>query len=474
MCAVVAGVAGAGGGSVRGRGGEENIVQNKLASSNNEFAFDLYKKICHRHNDDDDGRSNIFLSPASISTALAMVYMGTRGDTKKQMMSSMYLSVYKTNEDVNEEFKALLQILNSAQNYTLVIANRLFGQERHKFKEEFLRDTKTYYKASLEAVDFQHDPDVSRRHINDWVAEKTSQKIKDLLPSGSISSATTLVLVNAIYFKGIWLTQFKRENTRNLPFHLSIVEKSSIEMMKINEGEFNYYNDSHNDCQVLELPYVGHQASMFIILPNNIEGLPRVENVLEADRIDEILKRVRSRKVDLIFPKFVINQGVALKQFLQSMGIEDLFDAGKADLSGIDGSKSLVVTEVMHKAFVEVNEEGTEAAGSTGIEISFKSIRFPEKIQFIVDRPFLFFIVERTTGTVLFLGRFIRPPRASDGNIGIFGQTAEQRGRGGEPNEDGSSSKNNFSPTFETSCSSTVAIFIFIAIVNYYGLCLPS
>lgn len=389
----------------------DRIDQSKLPNSINEFAFELYRAICKSVDD-----NNIIISPASIATALAMVYIGARGETRRQMTSAMHLNVYNSSDETSlkKDFRKLIQTLSKPQNnYTLYIANRLFGQEGYNFTDEFCQDTEDYFKAPLETLDFSNNPNNSRVHINEWVAEQTSDKIKDLLPDGIITTLTKLALVNAIYFKGLWSNQFDKQATKSETFYLSVSEMTQVDMMHLGRKRLNYYNSSELGCQVVELPYIGNQSSMFILLPHDIKSLSAVESRLGADPLDRMFTGLKSGvEVRLNLPRFTIrDQGVVLNECLKAIGMVDMFDEAKANLSGIDGTTELCVSNVIHKAYVEVNEEGTEAAAATGAVVNFRSIAPDKVIDFVANRPIIFLIVDKATHSIMFLGRLTRPAR---------------------------------------------------------------
>lgn len=405
----------------------DRIDQRKLPNSINEFAIDLYRAVCKSVDDD-----NVILSPASIATALGMVYIGARGETRTQMASVMHLDVYNSSDETSlkKDFKKLIQTLSKPQdNYTIYIANRLFDQEGYNFTDEFCQDTEDYFKAPLETLDFSNNPNSSRVHINDWVAEQTSEKIRDLLPDGIITALTRLVLVNAIYFKGLWLNQFDKQATKPETFYLSVSEKTQVDMMYLGRKRLNYYNSSELGCQIVELPYIGNQSSMFILLPHDIKSLSPVESRLGADILDKIFRGLKSGvEVRLTLPKFTIHdEGVVLNECLKAIGMVDLFDEAKANLSGIDGTTELCVSTVIHKAFVEVNEEGTEAAAATGAIVNFRSIAPDKVIDFVANRPFIFLIADKATHCILFLGRLTRPPRKDADTNTSFPETTPRQ-----------------------------------------------
>lgn len=274
----------------------DGIQQNQFATANNDFAFSLYKAIGKSN-----AGGNVFLSPASISIGLGMVYAGAAGETKTQMTTAMRLSNFDS-DSVNEEFRGLLDSLAAPENnYTLLVANRLFGRKDYEFRREFIQVTEDYYKAALEVLDFADEPGKSRLVINDWVAMKTADRIKDLLPDGSIDDLTALVLVNAIYFKGLWANPFDGSATKQRTFHLSRSGVTSIEMMSMDVKDLGYFNSTRLRSAVLELPYVGGRASMFVFLPSDVEGLDWVENQLDAQTLGEVFNNLRTEKVSYDF-----------------------------------------------------------------------------------------------------------------------------------------------------------------------------
>jgi len=391
---------------------------DELSKANNAFAVDLYKQI----GDANNGK-NLFFSPISISTAFGMVSLGTRGTTREQTKAVLHLDKISSDETVKEAFKQLLTAFkDQANNYTLHMVNRLFGSAAFEFHDQFIQETQIYFEASLERLDFVGKAEESRRHINEWVEEQTNQKIRDLLPGGTIDAQTILVIVNAIYFKALWVFPFGNKLTELGPFRLSKAQMEDVEMMHLNDEEYlNYHNSSELKCEVLELPYQGNKASMFVFLPYDVDGLPNLEKQLTGVKLTDTLSKVQRQNMVVQLPKFSIDQDIALKKFLHMMGMVDLF-GDSADLSGI-GSGRLAVTDAIHKAFVNVSESGTEAAAATGIIIGLTSAYNPSPTNFIVDRPFLFLIYEKNTQSVLFMGRLVKPPTAKE-SIGKFGETA--------------------------------------------------
>lgn len=392
-----------------------NNNQNTISDSLNEFAFDLYRELINSSSGE-----NVFLSPYSISSALAMVYLGARKNTKSQMASALHLDVLgntsnSNNRGIGEEFKKLISGMEQSDNSNLKlnVANRLFTTKTLTLKKKYLREVKSYLNVSVKPLDFLGDGPGSKLFINRWVSTKTSGRINDLISDGMIKSDTKLILVNAIYFKGLWKKSFYLKSTRKQKFHVSREQTASVQMMHLPKEHLNVHISSELDSIVAELQYVGDRCSMFIFVPRDLDGLAKVENLLDAKHLYRILRSVERTKVNLDLPRFTMKKGVNLKQTLMNVGIKDGFSKGRADLSGIEGSRRLSVDEAVHKAFVEVNENGTEAAGATGISILFKSrLRVPEYVLDIkADRPFLFLIVEKTSNVVLFLGRLVDPRR---------------------------------------------------------------
>uniref|UniRef100_A0A8C2E412 Serpin B6 n=1 Tax=Cyprinus carpio TaxID=7962 RepID=A0A8C2E412_CYPCA len=318
-------------------------------------------------------------------------------------------------DQIHSSFTKLMSELNKpGAPYVLSLANRLYGEQSYQFVEKFLNDAKIYYKAGLEEVDFKKKSEAVRLDINKWVETNTQEKIKDLLPQGSISEITKLVLVNAIYFKGNWLVKFPKEATRDGQFKLNKNRTKPVKMM-YQESKFPLAFIPEMNSQVLELPYVGKNLSMLIILPNKIEdettGLQKLEKALTYEKLMEWTKpsKMLQEKVEVSLPRFKMEETYDnIKSFLISMGMEDVFDERKVNLSGMSPNNDLVVTKVIHKAFVEVNEEGTEAAAATGVIIAGFSMPLPPKT-FIADHPFLFFIRHNPSNSILFYGRFCSP-----------------------------------------------------------------
>ncbi|XP_012679175.2 leukocyte elastase inhibitor-like [Clupea harengus] len=378
-----------------------------LAAANSNFSLELFKKITETNK-----TGNVFYSPLSISSALAMVCLGAKGNTEVQMHES--LNLHKADGDFHVGFNKLFAELNKeGAPYALSLANRLYGEKTYKFVEKFLADTKTHYLAELEAVDFRTNAEAARLNINKWVEEKTQEKIKDLLAEGVVDDETRLVLVNAIYFKGNWEKQFNSARTSEVKFKLNKNESKPVQMMH-QKAKFPFTYVPDVDCQILELPYVGKDMSMLVMLPNETEdnatGLEKLEQMLTYENF---LEWTRPDMMDYVevqvgLPRFKLEETYDLKEILVSMGMVDAFDHQKCDFSGMSPCDELVLSKVVHKSFVEVNEEGTEAAAATAAVMMMRCAMMPPE-RFMADHPFLFFIRHNPTQSILFYGRYSSP-----------------------------------------------------------------
>jgi len=293
-----------------------------------------------------------------------------------------------------------------AGGYELVTANALWGQQGYDFLPDFVSLTQKYYGAGFNAVDFKNQTESARLTINSWVSEQTKQKINDLLAPGVLTDLTRLVLTNAIYFKGNWAVQFKKEDTHDLPFYLGGGKTVNAPLM-YRKGKYKYVET--DSLQVLELPYFGEELSMVVLLPKAKDGLAGLENELSADKLDEWLSQAYTNEVMVYLPKFKLESKFLLNQTLADMGMVDAFSV-KADFSGIESKKELMITAVVHKAFVEVNEEGTEAAAATAVVFGLKSMAVMEP-EFKADHPFIFLIRDNRSGAILFIGRVNDPSK---------------------------------------------------------------
>ncbi|XP_036086002.1 serpin B8 isoform X4 [Rousettus aegyptiacus] len=372
----------------------------RLREANGIFAINLLKML-----GEEDRSRNVFFSPLSVSSALAMVFMGAKGDTAAQMAQALCLD---EGEDVHRGFQSLLTEINRSGTQCLLrTANRLFGEKTYDFLPAFKESCQEFYQAALEELSFAEEPEECRKHINDWVTEKTEGKISEILGVGTVSALTKLVLVNAIYFKGRWNEQFDRKYAKEMPFKTN-QEKKTVQMM-FKEAKFKmgYADEVHS--QVLELPYAGEELSMVILLPDEDTDLAVVEKALTYEKFRAWTdpEKMNRGKVQVFLPRLKLEESYDLESFLRSLGMTDAFEEARADFSGMSIKKDVMVSKVVHKCFVEVNEEGTEAAAATAVVRNSRCSRIEPR--FCADRPFLFFIKHHKTDSVLFCGRFSSP-----------------------------------------------------------------
>ena len=375
-----------------------------LVNGNTQFAVNFYKKLCQTNKE-------LFFSPYSISIALAMTYAGAKNNTELQMKEALTYLLSQT--QLHASFNALDLMLESrgqdaqgqdGQGFRLKIANSIWGQKGFAFEQPFLDTLAENYGAGLQLLDFINWPDKSRIIINDWVSIKTEEKIKDLLPEGSISSATRLVLTNAIYFNAAWATAFEKKLTNYENFYPEDQSPLIVPMMK-SHASFRY--TQQDGFQAIELPYDGYELSMVIIMPDQGK-MESFEQSLQSDTLSTILSQMSSTSIDLTMPKFKFNSGsISLKTILSDMGMPIAFSSN-ADFTGIQRNGNLGISDVIHKAFVSVNEEGTEAAAATGVVIEFTSIPTPP-LSVKINRPFIFFIQDIKTSAILFIGKITQP-----------------------------------------------------------------
>ncbi len=368
-----------------------------LVRGNNAFAFDLYSAVSSRE-------GNLFVSPYSISSALAMTYAGARGNTAAQMADVLHYDLAPN--QLHQAFSELNRVFNAGgAGYRLSVANALWSQVGLGFLPEYISIAERYYDAGLREVDFVFHTEDARSIINRWVEARTENKIVDLIGPGVLDPLTRLVLTNAIYFKGQWEQPFRPEQTEEAPFYLSGGKQAVVPFMH-QIGTFRYAETS--DAQVLELPYSGNELAMTVLLPKPDSSLSKLEAAIQADGIQSILEAPAPTKVDVKLPRFKFEAELSLSGYLQQLGMVDAFDDNIADFSGISDT-FLYITHVLHKAFIEVNEEGTEAAAATAVVMGTKSIRLELPELFVADRPFIFLIRDLRTGSILFLGRMADP-----------------------------------------------------------------
>jgi serine protease inhibitor len=383
----------------------EQADEEILVQDNSAFAIDLYQRLCAT-----DG--NIFFSPFSISTALAMTYAGARGNTEKQMAKTLRFSLDQENlHPAFANIESRLNKLQKAGNVKLSVANSLWPQQDYRFLNEYLSLIKKHYGVSITPVDYKHACEAARKMINEWVEDKTQDKIKDLIQPGILDALTRLVLVNAIYFKGNWESKFKTNLTKDAPFYVS-PSKSVQAPIMTQKQEFRYAEIE--TLQVLELPYVGDELSMIVLLPQKADGLTQLESSLTVENLNRWKRRLAKREVLVFLPKFKMTSIFQLDKTLASMGMVDAFIDSKANFAGMDGRPDwLYIGAVLHKAFVDVNEQGTEAAAATAVVMKARGMPAPPPT-FRADHPFVFLIHENRTGSILFMGRVTDPTKSGE------------------------------------------------------------
>jgi len=346
---------------------------------------------------------------------LSMAYLGARGKTLEEMKKTLHFDAL-ADAKVHEAFSDFIDHLkrcNKESAFQLHMANRLYGEESFKILEEFQNACRNHYDAELIPVSFRKETDSAIREINNWVEEKTNQKIKDILSPSSVDASTVLVLINAIYFKSAWKNQFLKHNTQEADFHVSKDETIKVQMMFRKVERAGYCDSSDLSCQVLKLPYKSGALSMFILLPDKTcSSLEDLERKLTVDHLVNIDSGFQDYPdVNLWLPKFKMDENLELKEVLGDMGMKSIFEPGSADFSGMDGTMNLYASKVVHKAFVDVNEEGTEAAAATAMVMTNRCMVMNREkpVDFRADHPFLFFIREDKAKAILFLGRAVAP-----------------------------------------------------------------
>jgi len=387
-----------------------------LVKGLNEFAIDMYKEIAKTE------KGNIFFSPFSISSALAMTYAGARGKTAEEMAKVLHFPPELLKDDAKRLHAAFGKLIGhqnaekgpggKPRGYELVTANALWGQAGYPFLEGFIRSNRDYYGASIELVDFARGKEKAVQNINEWVAKETRRNIPKVMDPSELKDETRLVLTNAIYFKGDWAEKFNKALTRDGVFHLASREDAKVPFMN-RKGAARFFPptrlgdllESRSDCvvQFLELPYAGKEVSMVLCLPEEEQGLAGLEKSLSR-RLLEICIPQWGMDIEIAIPKVALTFGVELSKTLSGMGLSGCFV--DADFSGMDGTRNLSMSKVFHKALVEVNEEGTVAAAGSAASVV---LVLNDRPRFAADHPFLFAIVDRGNGCILFLGRVLDP-----------------------------------------------------------------
>jgi serpin B len=376
--------------------------QVAVVEGSNAFAVDLYAQLRKQS-------GNLFFSPESISTAFAMAYAGASGTTAAQMAATLHFTLPP--DKLHPAMGALLAGLNGPHaGYQLRVADALWAEKDFTFLDGFLKLTRSDYDAGFNRLDFKGAAEASRATINQWVEEKTDDKIKNLLPPGSVTPATRLVLTNAIYFKGDWQSQFAKAQTKDEDFHLSATQSVKAPLMHLT-SKLGYFNGG--TFQAVEIPYKTGELSMILLLPNDAGGLPALEQSLTGANAKQWLSQLRPGfNVVLTMPKFKMTQQFQLGGTLSAMGMATAFDRSAADFSGMTGNRDLWISAAIHKAYIDVNEEGTEAAAATAIGMRSMAMARPQPpIVFRADHPFLFLIRDNHSGAILFMGRVVDPAK---------------------------------------------------------------
>ncbi|MCK4852731.1 MAG: serpin family protein [Bacteroidales bacterium] len=371
-----------------------------LAHSNNLFTIDLFRQIQTKSD-------NLIFSPYSIGTVLAMIYSGSGGKTKAEMSEVLYFPSPDRLDPAESVMKEHILAMDTMPGTDIRLANAIWAQQDFSFSPEYLDRVKQYYDAPLTLMDFIQTPnrEENRKKINQWVEKNTNYRIKDLIQPGVLDASTRMVLTNAIYFNGAWMFPFEEGATSPSLFHVSRQENMTMDFMH-QTSSFPYYEDE--EVQAISLPYKNGRMSLMVILPKSIEGWKIVSQVINYERITLVRSAMKSREVQLVLPKFRSELLINLRQELTAMGMGTVFSR-YADLSGMTGEKNLYVDEVIHKAFIEVNESGTEAAAATAGIIGLKSSLAGDPVRFIADHPFIFFLFDQQTACIIFTGRFVRP-----------------------------------------------------------------
>ena len=390
---------------------ENSELSNKstanVTDANNRFAFDLYKRLASESSDSD---ANVFFSPLSLSSAFALTYEGAGGKTAEEIRSVFYFP--ESIETLRDGYLRINAGINAKDpKYDLQIANALWAENTYPFLDDYITTAEEYYSANTTNLDFISHPEESRLIINTWAEEKTRKKIKNLIPEGAIGPLTRLIITNAISFKGTWVTQFDQNRTYNTSFHTPSGTSVTVGMMQKTDEDALFGYTETDDLKVLVMPY-DHESekelSMVVLLP--IENdLKAAEEVLNTRTLAELENSLEVQQVRVYFPKFTIETEYSLSDTLTEMGMPTAF-SDAADFSGMDGTQYLYISDVVHKAYVDVNEEGTEAAAATAIMMTGKGLAEEDPVPvFRADHPFIFLIQDNETGMILFLGRVSNP-----------------------------------------------------------------
>jgi serpin B len=389
---------------------------NIITNANNQFSIDLYNEINKESNE------NIFFSPWSISTAVAMAYEGARGDTATEMQNVFY---FPDDDSLRRSsYAKMLNTINKASGkYKLHTANAIWLQEDYPFLEDYKDTISRYYLGEIKNLDFGKNPSGSSSKINNWVSKNTNNKIKEIVSPSMFTDLTRAVLTNAIYFKGKWEHKFDRDDTKPEDFTLESGQSIKVPMMMLTDDDLDFNYVEADGIQILEMPYQGDKVSMLVLLPRTeisnqryereeiqpqLSDINQLQSILSAEKLQEWRSKMNPETVYVYMPKYTFETSYSLVDYLKDMGMSLPFIWPGADFSGMDGTKNLYIDKVLHKAYIDVYEEGTEAAAATALVMTFGSA-LPHFVEFRADHPFIFIIQERETGNILFMGRVNDP-----------------------------------------------------------------
>ena len=392
------------------RATEETAIENEenipIEMRNNQFAFDLFKAINLSHDE------NLVISPFSISAALAMTYAGADGTTAEEMAKTLHF--YSGQERFHKDFSAWMNAIieRGEVKDKLEVANSLWPQEDYPFRNDFINLIKEFYDSALFKVNYRGDREQIKQRINTWVEDNTNQLIKNLIKPGVLTDDTRLVLVNAIYFLSDWKIAFDEKVTHSAPFYITPEKTVNVPLMYMEDDL--QYADTEN-FQVLELEYEGGDFSMVVVLPAKGTNINNFIDDFDVETFIQTLGKMEKQKVEVYLPSFKVRSNFDLEKLLAEMGMPEAF-SNKADFGRMTDLQDLKIDKVIHEAFIDVNEEGTEAAASTAVVIIRKSAMVdpPEKTTFRADRPFVYAIKDNSTQSVLFMGKTLNPALPAD------------------------------------------------------------
>ncbi|KAJ9597389.1 hypothetical protein L9F63_011778 [Diploptera punctata] len=373
---------------------------HNVTSANNKFSASLYKTIAEANGDE-----NVIISPVSIDVGLALMYLGAGGRTAQQMAAGLHIP--QDHISVRLGFRHLIHSLRSSNDMDLEIANKIFLQTSLNIQKGFRRAARKAFGSDARELNFQKNSEKASKIINQWVEKRTRQKISEIIEPGVITPDTKMILANAVYLKANWLTPFNSDDTKNEVFHSKTGNETIVPMMKI-KTILGFKHSEELGAKVLELPYQNEVASMFVLLPDARDGISDLESKLSTVDLATLFTSLPPEEVFVKIPKFKAESAIKLKPHLQELGFKDMFDATVANFSGITGQPDLYITHVLHKAFINVTELGTEAGASTAIVIEARMWR-PPPPEFIADHPFMFVIWHKKINTALFMGRLMKP-----------------------------------------------------------------